>query len=131
MRPPYVLDVDIVITSAIPVICKHWRERRDVVALPSEETLEAMNETFQVAILSLMLTFMVLSPFTELLVKNTPRCKLLSVEFQASKLQGPDSCAKSHEIESCRRCRCQCLNSAENKLSECAQGWEEFGYPLR
>jgi hypothetical protein len=114
MRPSSVLGVDIVINSAILVICEHWHERRDVVALPCEETLKAMNETFQAAILSFMLAFMVLSPFTELSVKNTLRHKLLSVEFQASKLQGPDSCAKSHEIESCRRCRCQCLNSAEN-----------------
>ena len=131
MRPSPVLDIDLVITSAIPVICECWHRHRDVVALPCEEALEAMNETFQAAILSLILASMVLSPFTELSVKNAFRRKLLSVEFQASKLQRPDSCAKRYEIESCRRYRCQCLDSARIHMSACAQGYEVFAHLLR
>jgi len=101
MRPSSILDVDLVITFAIPVICERWHGHRDIVALPCEEALEAMDEPSQVAILSLLFALMVLSPFTELFFKDTLRSKLLSVEFQARKLQRPDSCAKRREIESC------------------------------
>jgi hypothetical protein len=104
-RPTSVFDVRLMITSAIPVIFGHWHGHRDVVALPFKDALEAMNETFQAATFSLMLASMLLSPFTEQSFKNTLRRKLLNVEFQTSKLQRPDSCAKRREIESCRRLR--------------------------
>jgi hypothetical protein len=102
MRPSSILDVDLVITFAIPVICERWHGHRDIIAFPCEETLEAMDEPFQVAILSLLMALMVFSPFTDLSFKDTLGGKLLSVEFQARKLQRLDSCAKRREIESCR-----------------------------
>jgi hypothetical protein len=103
MRPFAVLDIDLIITSVIPPICRRWHVCRDVVALPCEKVLEATNEPFEAATpFSLMLAFMVLSPLTEVAIEDTLRRKLLCVEFQASKLQRSDSCAKRHEIEICR-----------------------------
>jgi hypothetical protein len=103
MRPSSILGVDLVITFAITLICERYGHLDiDVLPCPCEEVLEAMDEHFQVAILSLMLASMFFSPFKELSFKDTLRGKLLSVEFQARKLQRPDSCAKRREIESCR-----------------------------
>jgi len=84
------------------------------VALPCEEALEAMNEPFHAAILAPKFARMVLAPLSELLLENTLRRKLLSVEFQASKLQRSDSCAERRKIESDRRRSRQSLNSVES-----------------
>lgn len=83
-------------------------------ALPCEEPLEAMDEPFHAAILAPILGRMVLPPLTELVLEYTLRRKLLSVEFQASKLQRSDSCAKRRKIKSGFRGSRQSLNAVES-----------------
>jgi hypothetical protein len=72
-----------------------------------------MNEPFHAAILAPKLARVVFSPLIELVLENTLRRKLLSVQFQASKLQRFDSCAKRRKIESDRRRSRQSLNSVD------------------